>query len=91
QVRGSVQGVNFRHWTATEARSLGLTGWVRNTPEGHVDGAALGKEESIEKFKKSLHRGPSIAQVTGVDIGKEQTVEKPEDINWDLTDFSIRR
>ncbi|KZT29115.1 Acylphosphatase, partial [Neolentinus lepideus HHB14362 ss-1] len=90
-VRGRVQGVNFRHWTTTEARSLNLTGWVRNTPEGHVDGVALGAENDIAKFKKKLHQGPSIAQVTAVEIQKEETVEKPEDINWELTNFSIRR
>ncbi|EPQ57115.1 acylphosphatase [Gloeophyllum trabeum ATCC 11539] len=90
-VRGRVQGVNFRAWTAKEAKQLNVTGYIQNTPEGHVAGAALGSDEDIEHFKKLLGKGPSIAQVTGVEIQKEETVEKPEDIKWGLKDFTVRR
>ena len=36
-VRGRVQGVFFRAATQREARRLGLTGWVRNRPDGSVE------------------------------------------------------
>jgi len=43
QVKGTVQGVNFRAWTQKQAQRLGtITGWVMNTPDGHVIGEALG-------------------------------------------------
>jgi acylphosphatase len=48
QVKGIVQGVNFRRWTVTKATALGLTGWVQNTPDGHVQGVALGSPSDIE-------------------------------------------
>jgi acylphosphatase len=49
-VRGEVQGVNFRRWTAQQADALGLTGWVKNTVDGHVEGAAVGDDGSVDKL-----------------------------------------
>ena len=37
-ISGRVQGVFFRKHTLTKAQSLHLTGWVRNTPAGSVEG-----------------------------------------------------
>ena len=45
-----MQGVGFRHWTARTALSLGLTGWVRNLPDGSVEVQAQGERESLEKM-----------------------------------------
>lgn len=49
QVKGTVQGVNFRAWTQKQAQNLNtVTGWVMNTPDGHVIGEALGPKADIE-------------------------------------------
>ncbi|EIN13141.1 Acylphosphatase [Punctularia strigosozonata HHB-11173 SS5] len=91
QVRGVVQGVNFRRWTAKQAGALGLVGWVRNTPDGHVEGAAVGKDESVEKFKTLLWEGPSVANVSAVEIVKEHEVGEEEEGSATFTKFEIRR
>ena len=66
-VRGQVQGVGFRWFVRERARRLGLRGWVRNRADGCVEVAAAGDEESIAYLRQSLARGPSGAQVSGVD------------------------
>lgn len=38
EVWGRVQGVFFRKYTEKKARDLGLSGWVRNTARGTVEG-----------------------------------------------------
>ena len=46
---GGVQGVGFRYWTRGEALKLGLTGWVRNLPNGKVEAVFEGPKEKIEE------------------------------------------
>ncbi|TBR21581.1 acylphosphatase [bacterium] len=66
-VRGLVQGVGFR-WYALEAASrLGLTGWVRNRPDGVVEAEAQGPAEDVEEFAAALRRGPTAARVDAVE------------------------
>jgi acylphosphatase len=65
-VRGRVQGVGFRAATASEARRLQLTGWVRNQLDGTVEVDAEGEDAATEAFLAWLRRGPSYAHVTSV-------------------------
>ena len=66
-VRGLVQGVGFR-WYALEAASrLGLTGWVRNRPDGAVEAEAQGRDEDVAEFAAALRRGPTSARVDAVE------------------------
>src|SRR5436309_6824649 len=66
-VHGRVQGVSFRYYAKAEADRLGLTGWVRNMPDGTVETIAVGSREALEGFVRWLHEGPSGARVTRVD------------------------
>lgn len=66
-VTGRVQGVYFRQSTRDQAASLGLTGWVRNLPDGSVEGMACGTPAALEQLNSWLRRGPPAAKVDAVE------------------------
>lgn len=70
-VRGRVQGVFFRAETKRKADELGLTGWVRNNPDGTVEAVAEGQSDMLERFIEWCHEGPGRAIVSGVDVKRE--------------------
>jgi len=65
-VRGRVQGVGFRWFVDSEARQLGLAGWVRNNFDGTVEVLAIGSEQQLAALRKKLERGPRAARVDEV-------------------------
>jgi acylphosphatase len=67
-VQGAVQGVFFRAETRDRARSLGLGGWVRNTPDGAVEAVFEGDDQRVESIVDWCRRGPRGAQVEDVDV-----------------------
>lgn len=67
RVAGRVQGVGFRYAAVDEGMRLGLTGWVRNTPDGNVELVAEGDAESLRRLVAWTHAGPPGALVTNVD------------------------
>jgi acylphosphatase len=67
-VRGAVQGVFFRVEARDRARSLGLGGWVRNTPEGAVEAVFEGDDQRVESIVDWCRGGPRGAQVDDVDV-----------------------
>jgi acylphosphatase len=71
-VRGRVQGVFFRAETRDRARSLGLSGWVRNAPDGSVEAVFEGDRERIESMLAWCRRGPSLARVDDVQADWEE-------------------
>jgi acylphosphatase len=73
-VHGMVQGVFFRVETRDRARSLDLSGWVTNAPDGTVRVAFEGDDERVESMVDWCRRGPSGARVSGIDV----TWGKPE-------------
>ena len=75
-VRGRVQGVFFRAETRARAQSLGVSGWVRNAPDGTVEAAFEGDPKRVESMVEWCRRGPAGAQVDVVDaIPEEPTGE----------------
>ena len=47
---GTVQGVGFRYNVQRLARSLSLTGWVKNLPDGNVEMTAQGEKPALEEL-----------------------------------------
>ena len=76
RIRGRVQGVAFRYHARDTASGLGVTGWVRNLPDGDVELVAEGARASLETLAGWLEHGPSMARVTGVDISWQEATSK---------------
>lgn len=66
-VKGRVQGVFFRASTQREAKRLGLSGWVKNLPDGGVEIVAEGEDDSLKDFLGWVQRGPTSARVDRVE------------------------
>lgn len=77
-VSGIVQGVAFRYFARRKAGELGVTGWVKNIPNGKVEIVAEGKEWQVRELVESIRIGPPSATVTGVEI-KEELYKKEFD------------
>jgi acylphosphatase len=67
-VTGRVQGVFYRASTVSEARDHGLTGWVRNLPDGSVELEAQGDDARVAALLAWCAHGPPAARVTGVAV-----------------------
>lgn len=74
RVTGLVQGVFFRAWTKEQAQGLGVTGWVRNCPDGSVAAHIEGDQQDVDGLIERLRAGPPQAEVADVAV---KTV-KPE-------------
>ena len=66
-VSGQVQGVGFRYTAVSQARRLGLSGWIGNRADGAVEGVASGEEGQLEIFRAWLRQGPPAARVEQVE------------------------
>ncbi len=77
-VRGKVQGVYYRATTVGRAQTLGLAGFARNLPDGSVEVVARGEESVLRRFLESLHVGPTLARVIGVDVDWSDTTPTEE-------------
>ncbi len=69
--RGRVQGVFFRDATRSRAESAGVTGWVRNRPDGAVEAVFEGAPEAVQRMVEFARRGPARAKVDAVEVSEE--------------------
>jgi acylphosphatase len=67
RVRGRVQGVGFRWYALRAARDAGLSGWVRNLPDGTVEAVAAGEDAALARFRAALESGPPASSVDSVE------------------------
>ena len=71
-INGRVQGVGFRWFTKDLALREGVTGWVRNLPDGRVEALVEGDEEAVTRVEHALHTGPPGARVQTVNVQSEE-------------------
>lgn len=77
-VMGFVQGVGFRRFIQKKAKNLGITGWVKNTPDLRVEILAQGTKEQIEGLKKISEKGNIFSDVKGIVVDIIETEDKYE-------------
>lgn len=83
-VKGRVQGVFFRANMARRAREEGVTGWVRNLPDGEsVEAVLEGPRDAVERVVCWALHGPPAARVRSVSV-------EFEDYRGEFTEFTIR-
>ncbi len=83
RVSGRVQGVFFRDSTREQAQELGLSGYVKNTPDGDVEAVFEGPKEPVEEMVRWCGQGPPQASVKNVDVDYEPSGDDP-------TGFEVR-
>jgi acylphosphatase len=84
RIAGRVQGVGFRYYAERQARRLGLTGWVRNLPDGDVELVAEGEENALQQMLAWCNQGPPSAAVTQVQTDWATAL-------GEFADFRVRR
>lgn len=82
-ITGRVQGVCFRYYTRQTALKSGVTGWVRNLPDGRVEALIEGEEQAVTATLTWCRSGPELARVDRIVI-EEQAV------TGEFGTFSIR-
>ena len=70
-VYGFVQGVGFRFSVQRAAETRGVSGWVRNRPDGSVEAVFEGEPASVEALVELCRRGPRGAEVERVEVEEE--------------------
>ncbi len=84
RVSGRVQGVWFRAWTERTALELGVSGWVRNAPDGTVEALIGGSADAVKQMVARLHYGPDMARV-------DRVMTLPAEVDEVPGGFEIRR
>jgi acylphosphatase len=71
RITGRVQGVCYRAWAQSNARALGLNGWVRNLRDGAVEALFSGADGQVFEMLARCRKGPPAAFVENVAIIEE--------------------
>ncbi|MEU4732560.1 MULTISPECIES: acylphosphatase [unclassified Streptomyces] len=70
-VSGTVQGVFYRDTCRREAVARGVSGWVRNLPDGDVEALFDGDEDAVAAMVRWARTGPPSAEVRAVEVREE--------------------
>ena len=66
-VNGRVQGVGFRYFVHDVAKREGVTGYVRNLPDGRVEALVEGDLDAVTRVERAIRSGPGGARVEDVE------------------------
>jgi acylphosphatase len=74
KITGKVQGVFYRKSAQHKALELGVTGWIKNEPDGSVTAELEGEPHSVSAMESWLKKGPPQANVVEIkgEEGEEQ-------------------
>ena len=75
KITGKVQGVGFRYFVLRQAQELGITGWVSNKSNGHVEAMAQGDKEDLDQFIAKVKQGPAFSRVDDLILNWEDGQE----------------
>lgn len=78
-ISGFVQGVGYRQFVKRKAQEFGLSGWVKNLPDGRVEAVFQESKENIEKAIDACRKGPFISEVENVHIIWEESPKVYQD------------
>jgi acylphosphatase len=81
-VRGLVQGVGFRYGVLSEAKRLGVSGFVQNRADGSVHVEAEGSPEQLDRLEAFLREGPPAARVEEFDSERSGATGGFEGFSW---------
>jgi len=70
-ISGRVQGVFFRDTCHRVAQRHGVSGWVRNLPDGSVEAVFEGPDEDVRRLVEWSRQGPRTAVVEDVRVQPE--------------------
>jgi acylphosphatase len=70
-IAGRVQGVFFRAYTRDAAQMIGVTGWVRNLPDGRVEAVFEGESHKVEKMIEWCREGSPLSRIEKLEIIEE--------------------
>lgn len=80
-LEGRVQGVGFRWFVVTHARELGVTGTVRNRPDGAVEAYLQADDaEKVDALIDRMREGPPAARVRSVEAEPVEDGERYDEM-----------
>ncbi len=84
QITGRVQGVGFRMFAQSVALPLGVSGFVRNEPDGSVKVEAQGTRDALEALLARLRQGPPGSWISDVSTDWEPVDTLPEQQRFEI-------
>jgi acylphosphatase len=67
-IMGRVQGVFFRAYARDASQLIGVTGWVRNLPDGRVEAVFEGDADKVERMVQWCYEGSPMSRVDEVEV-----------------------
>ena len=75
-ISGAVQGVGYRFFVRSWARTFVISGWVANLSDGRVEAVFQGEKSAIQKMIDQCRKGPFLAEVKKIQVQFEEAAEE---------------